>query len=272
MTPRPITTQTRGVSHGPVTRLMSPDDLGQILKPFVFLDLFKIEPATPARFGLHPHSGIATLTALVAGGMKYSNRHGHPSSLAEGGIEWMMAGGGVWHGSPLRSRAAARGFQLWLALPPGLENSAPVEVFLKPTEVLAVGPARVLLGSHQGVSNAVAAPSPLTYLHVTLAAGERWRYVPPAGYDNAWLALDAGSITCPAPVSAGELVIFAEGEAPIDVAANSSGASFVFGAARKHPHELVTGRYSVHTSAPALAAGEQRIAELGAELRRAGRL
>ena len=272
MTPRPIATRSRGFGHGPVTRLMSPGDLGQMLKPFVFLDLFEIEPATPARFGMHPHSGIATLTALAAGGMQYSDRHGLPSSLAEGGIEWMMAGGGVWHGSPLRSPAAARGFQLWVALPPGLENAAPVEVFLAPTEVPMVGPARVLLGSHQGVSNAVAAPSPLTYLHVTLAAGERWRYVPPAGHDIAWLALDAGSITCPAPADAGELVIFAEGEAALDVAAMASGASFVFGSARKHPHELVTGHYSVHTTAPALAAGEQRIAELGAELRRVGRL
>ena len=272
MTPRAITTRTRGASHGPVTRLMSPGDLGQMLKPFVFLDLFEIEPATPARFGLHPHSGIATLTALVAGGMQYSDRHGHPSSLAEGGIEWMMAGGGVWHGSPLRSPAAARGFQLWVALPPGLENATPVETFLAPNEVPAVGPARVLLGTHQGVSNAVAAPSSLAYLHVTLAAGERWRYVPPAGHDIAWLTLDAGSITCPARVGAGELVIFAEGEAAIDVAAMANGASFVFGSARKHPHDLVTGYYSVHTSEPALAAGEQRIAELGNALRIAGRL
>ena len=251
---------------------MSPGDLGQMLKPFVFLDLFEIEPTTPARFALHPHSGIATLTALVAGEMHYSDRHGHPSSLAEGGIEWMMAGGGVWHGSPLRSPAAARGFQLWVALPPSLESAVPVETFLAPGEVPVVGPARVLLGSYQGVSNAVSAPSSLTYLHVRLAAGERWRYVPPAGHDIAWLALDAGSITCPEPVGAGELAIFAQGDAPIEVAASASGASFVFGSAQKHPHDLVTGHYSVHTNPAALAAGERRIAELGPDLQRAGRM
>jgi len=27
-------------THGPITRLMSPSDFGEILKPFVFLDLF----------------------------------------------------------------------------------------------------------------------------------------------------------------------------------------------------------------------------------------
>jgi len=37
---RRITTRTYGKNHGPATRLMSPSDFGEILKPFVFLDLF----------------------------------------------------------------------------------------------------------------------------------------------------------------------------------------------------------------------------------------
>ena len=37
---RQIAARTRGDSHGPITRLMSPSDFGQLLKPFVFLDLF----------------------------------------------------------------------------------------------------------------------------------------------------------------------------------------------------------------------------------------
>jgi hypothetical protein len=40
--PRRIIRRTRGSRHGPVTRLMSPSDLGQVLKPFVFLDLFDL--------------------------------------------------------------------------------------------------------------------------------------------------------------------------------------------------------------------------------------
>ncbi len=37
---RQIVHRTHGRLHGPITRLMSPSDLGQSLKPFVFLDLF----------------------------------------------------------------------------------------------------------------------------------------------------------------------------------------------------------------------------------------
>src|ERR1043166_2573564 len=61
---RSIVQRTRGGTHGPVTRLMSPSDLGEILKPFVFLDLFDHEGA-PFDGGLHPHSGIATLTYVA---------------------------------------------------------------------------------------------------------------------------------------------------------------------------------------------------------------
>ncbi len=40
---RRIVRRTRGSRHGPITRLMSPSDLGQVLKPFVFLDLFDLQ-------------------------------------------------------------------------------------------------------------------------------------------------------------------------------------------------------------------------------------
>ena len=269
---RKIVKRTRGSTHGPVTLLMSPGDLGEQLKPFVFLDLFSVNPSAPTRFAIHPHSGLATLTALVDGEMHYSDRHGNPSSLAKGGMEWMLAGGGVWHGGALRSRAAATGFQLWVALPPALENAPePVEAFLKPEEIPQAGPARVLLGSYEGVGNRVSAPSSLTYLHVTLAAGERWNYTPAAGHDVAWLALDAGLISAPDPIGAGELAVFAEGEDTIEIEAIEH-SSFVLGSAAKHPYPLVTGYYSAHTNPKSLVAGEKRIAELGAELKRAGRI
>jgi hypothetical protein len=37
---RAIVTRTAGRQHGPVKRLVSPSDLGDVLKPFVFLDYF----------------------------------------------------------------------------------------------------------------------------------------------------------------------------------------------------------------------------------------
>jgi redox-sensitive bicupin YhaK (pirin superfamily) len=55
---RQIALRTRGHSHGRVTRLVSPGDIGERIKPFVFLDYFDADPATAPKFGFHPHSGI----------------------------------------------------------------------------------------------------------------------------------------------------------------------------------------------------------------------
>jgi redox-sensitive bicupin YhaK (pirin superfamily) len=65
--PRSVVLRTRGHAHGAITRLVSPSDLGQIIKPFVFLDYFEGEPADAPSFGFHPHSGIATLTLILSG-------------------------------------------------------------------------------------------------------------------------------------------------------------------------------------------------------------
>ena len=74
---RPIVQRTRGSSHGPITRLVSPGDLGQLLKPFIFLDRFEVAAGSPPpRFGMHPHSGIATLTLVQQGSVRYEDSTG----------------------------------------------------------------------------------------------------------------------------------------------------------------------------------------------------
>ena len=57
---RPIVLRTRGQRHGPITRLVSPSDTGELIKPFVFLDFFDIAATGgPGGFG----GGIFLLTA-----------------------------------------------------------------------------------------------------------------------------------------------------------------------------------------------------------------
>src|SRR5258707_11558996 len=71
-----IARRTRGQSHGPITRLMSPSDFGGLLKPFVFLDLVDNQGKPFSGFGLHPHSGIATLTYIAEGSVRYEDTNG----------------------------------------------------------------------------------------------------------------------------------------------------------------------------------------------------
>ena len=268
--PRKIVFRTRGSKHGPITRLVNPSDLGQALKPFVFLDLFDTRDMTSfPKFGWHPHSGIATFTFLHEGEVAYSDSTGKSGILPEGGVEWMRAGNGVWHtGAPVGD-APKLGFQLWVALPPTEENARPESIYLDPCQVAKQGPARILLGSHDGVGSGIPAPGDMTYLGVTLRAGEEWTYLPNARHEVGWLAVATGALRAGEQVSAGELVIFADSVQPIRITADENTA-FVIGSAARHPHDLWLGNYSVHSSRERLARGEAEIRRLGITLRDQG--
>ena len=68
---------------------------------------------------------------------------------------------------------------------------------------------------------------------------------------------------------AGELVAFDKSATAIDIHAEED-SEFVLGSAASHPHDLVLGYYSVHTSPDALETAERRIAEIQARLREEG--
>jgi redox-sensitive bicupin YhaK (pirin superfamily) len=251
---------------------MSPGDLGQLCKPFVFLDLFELNAkGMPRGFGMHPHSGIATLTYMIEGEVAYEDTTGKSDTLPSGGMEWMQAGNGVWHDARPVGGSAIRGFQLWVALPPAQENAPAHSVYLAPSEIPREGPALVLLGQYGAARSSVAAPAGMNYLAVQLKDKERWRYTPPAGHDVAWLAVNSGSLDADANITAGEMVIFQDSAAAIDIVARGA-TSFVLGSAVKHPHDLVMGHYSVHTSEAALEQGESEIRRIGAQLKQQGRL
>ena len=267
--PRAIVLRTRGSRHGPITRLASPADVGELIKPFVFLDLFDLSSASGPNFGWHPHSGIATLTVVHKGAIEYQETTGVKGTLVEGGIEWMRAGRGVWHtGTAVQH---TKGFQLWIALPEALESAPSQSHYLSADQVPEEKPARIILGAYGRAKSAILSPPRINYLDVRLAAGERWTYQPPPDHDVAWLAVSEGTIGTPEPISSGELAVFEESNDAIVINADRA-SRFVLGSAAKHPHDLVLGHYSVHTSEAALAAGETEIERIGNQLATAGLL
>lgn len=275
---RRIARRTRGHGAGSsVTRLMSPSGLGELLKPFVFLDIFSIGGDTLRRvmqeMPLHPHSGIATVTVFTEGRVRFDDPANGTGLIGYGGVEWMRAGSGVWHGKEMTpdDMPHMQGFQLWLALPAELENGEPVSRYIEAKDMPQAGPAHVIIGRHDGVQSPVPAPEGINYLLVTLRAGERWTYHPPKGHIVGWLALAKGALVSDGGIDAGEMVAFEPGETPIVLeASGTADAVFVLGSAVPHPYPPHLGYYSVHTSRQALESGERRIAELAQRLQRAG--
>jgi hypothetical protein len=99
----------------------------------------------------------------------------------------------------------------------------------------------VLLGRWGSAVSEIAAPSPIDYLSVSLAAGERWTYQPPDAAHGRVDGSQPGKPALPAALQAGELALFDESNAPIDFHAETD-VELVVGSAVKHPHDLVLGR------------------------------
>src|SRR5216684_4121352 len=236
---RRVTYRTRGHSHGPITRLVSPSDVGELIKPFVFLDYFEIDPKRMPPIGFHPHSGIATLSLIFEGQITYEETSGTKGIIEPGGVEWMRASGGVWHTGGAVGTARVKGYQLWIALPPEMESIEPEAQYLGGDRFRSHGPARVILGRLGEAASKVPAPATMNYLDVALKKGENWRYVPPHKHAVAWIAVHRGKLATPEIVDRGELAL---------------------------------GMYSVHTSQRALDQGEAKIAEIGKRLRAEGRI
>jgi hypothetical protein len=128
----------------------------------------------------------------------------------------------------------------------------------------------VILGAYGRSKRPIAAP-PMTYLAVSLKAGEHWSYYPAKGHTVAWVALLDGALRSSSRIASGELAIFEPAEESIECVAEGN-TRFVLGSATKHPHDLALGNYSVHTSAEALHQGETEIRRIGRKLRGDGKV
>jgi redox-sensitive bicupin YhaK (pirin superfamily) len=234
---------------------MSPGGVGELVKPFVFLDYFEFPNAVKSGLPVHPHSGIATHTTLLEGSVDYADSTGKAGTLRPRSIEWMQAGGGVWHGGGPSGGESLRGFQLWIALPPSLELAKAFSDYVDDGIIPRDGAVRLLLGKYRKMTSAIPYEEPVTYLSVQLRDGEHWKYEASPSHDVAWLAVATGGLLVDGQSLRREMAVFEEGAAPIEVVAQGD-VEFVIASATKHPFPLVTGYYSVHTSKEALVRGE----------------
>jgi hypothetical protein len=153
-----------------------------------------------------------------------------------------------------------------VALAPPLELAPAHSQYVDAVSVPSDDHTRVLLGSYRGLSSAIPYLAPITFLQVNLRDGERWKYEPSHGHDIAWLAIATGQLRVGGTSLHREMAVFEEGSAPIDVVADGD-VDFVVGSARKHPHPLVTGDYSVHTSRDTLSSGQAGIERVASTMR-----
>ena len=84
---------------------------------------------------------------------------------------------------------------------------------------------------------------------------------PPANHDVAWAAVNAGRLRVGDIAAEREMIVFEDGAASIHFVADGP-TEFVIGSAVRHPHPLILGSHSVHTTYAALQEGQQTIRTL----------
>jgi len=261
---RKIIHKTTGSKHGFINRMISPSDLGELTKPFVFLDYINSPPITGAGFGWHPHSGIATFTYHIEGGSHIEESTGNKVTFGPRDAEYLQAGSGAWHAGGPIDGSKIKGFQLWISLPPELEVEDSKSIFLKKEEFEKNKHITVLLGEYEGLKSKITPPNEMNYLEVTIEKGGKWIYTPPASHNVLWIMVFEGKLN-DIEAEDGELIVFEEGSTAVEFAA-TEGVRFILGSAKKFDHQLVLGRSSVHTSKQALENSQKKISSIYNEL------
>jgi len=268
---RKIAYKSFGSKHGFINRMISPNDIGELTKPFVFLDFINGIPPKGAGFGWHPHSGIATFTYQIDGGSQIEESTGNKVVFGPRDVEYLQAGSGAWHRGAPDTETPIKGFQLWIALPPELEQQEAKSTFLKKEEFEKIEDVILLLGEYKGHKSKITPPNDMTYLEVSIGEGEEWTYYPPETHNILWVQVFEGSLDGSIKAQEGELIVFEEGNIPVKIIAKSN-TKLILGSAKKFEYDLFLGRSSVHTSQQALDNSLDKINKIYNELAKQNKL
>lgn len=159
--------------------------------PFVFFDHFgpvELAPEVDSDVGAHPHIGLATVSYLFEGQLLHRDSLGTVQTIRPGAVNWMTAGRGIVHSERVTDeergqRRRLHGLQLWVALPPALEETAPGFQHVAAAEIPRLvhesgADIRILVGQAFGLQSPVRPASPTLYLDVALPAGAQFDLPP----------------------------------------------------------------------------------------------
>jgi redox-sensitive bicupin YhaK (pirin superfamily) len=237
--PRRVALLANGRRHGAVTRLITPWDIGELTSPFVLLNYAEAERRVRPLFGIHPPSGIATLSLVLNGELSFEDETGKRGEVAAGGFAWMKAGSVIWHEGGDAGREPLRVFHLWVEQLVVQGESAATSEYIAPDKVEQEGPARVLLGELARARGRIRrASADVNFLHVRLEDRQDFRYIAPYGHNVTWLAVDRGSLQLQADerVLRGQVALFGDTAGVTEVQADGE-TSFVLGSARRRTQE-----------------------------------
>ncbi len=155
-----------------------PDRTVRMIGAWCFLDHYGPEDVSDSpgmRVWAHPHTGMQTVTWLLAGEIDHADSLGSRVRVRPGELHLMTAGRGIVHSelSPADKPAIMHGLQLWLALPGSARFTEPSFVSHPELPVITGDGVTgiVLLGELDGVASPAATYTPLLAVDLELRPG-----------------------------------------------------------------------------------------------------
>jgi redox-sensitive bicupin YhaK (pirin superfamily) len=200
-----------------------------IADPFILLDqMGEVQYGVGEAKGApdHPHRGFETVTYMIDGEFVHRDSTGGGGVIANGDTQWMTAGAGIVHSEMpperlIRTGGLFHGVQLWVNLPAAQKWSPPRYQDIAATSVKLVrspdGGAlvRIIAGELAGHAGPGVTQTPITYAHVTLAAGSQLEIPWDRDFNALVYALGGfGSVgTEHVPLESGQLAVLGPGDA-----------------------------------------------------------
>ena len=242
----------------------------QELSPFAFFDAGTMSRNDEGLFiGMHPHSGIGIITYFEGADLMHDDSGENDNTIPDGGVQWIRAGGGVWHQENYIKKKTVKTeswpltiHQLWMQLPPELEESEVEYQNIKPDTIPVVSGVKIIAGTYKGESSPLQVPYNMTYLDIELQAGETFEFQTPKGQTTGFIFPRKGQLNLyESTVPLGHLSILENNEGLIKLTAASNSKFVLLMAAPQHYPSITYGG-SIHTSDAALDRSIKRISNI----------
>ncbi len=223
-----------------VTRTL-PNRQRRMVGAWCFLDAYGphdlSDPAGPdgMRVGPHPHTGLQTVTWLLAGEVLHRDSLGNRQLIRPGRLNLMTAGRGISHSeeTPAEHSPTLHGVQLWVALPHESRDRPPAFAHHDDLPVVTgAGLATtVLMGAFAGATSPAQTYTPLVGAEIALARSAESTLTLRPDFEYALLALDGAPTVDEATLKPGPLLYLGSGRESVRVATESPSRLLLLGGA-----------------------------------------
>ncbi len=205
------------LGDGVIVRRFIPSRQQRMVGAWCFLD-----HAGPVEFvhgrgmhvGAHPHIGLQTFTWMIEGQLLHSDSLGNEQIISPGEVNLMTAGHGIVHTEDsLHDGQRLHAAQLWIALPPGMQDCTPAFAHYAnlPRWHEHGAQMTLLAGSYGGYTAPTEIYSPLLGLNISSESASTVQLTLDEGFEYGLLPLTGQVLVDGVPVQADQFAYLGRG-------------------------------------------------------------